>query len=117
MAPIALSGWGEWYGANAEHADQKFIEASIGGSIADATRKLYSGQFNQCARFRAVNGESAYFETDIERPAREEILHSYIALYVGPLGKDMATMVGHLNDIGYFHRVKTGGTISQICLE
>lgn len=37
---VALDSWWEWYGANATKINKKFTESSIGGSIADATRKL-----------------------------------------------------------------------------
>lgn len=33
---------------------------------------------------------------------------SYIALSVGPMGRDVATMIIHLSPIGYFHRIKGG---------
>ena len=33
---------------------------------------------------------------------------AYVALSVGPLGKEVSTMVTHLSAIGHFHRIRTG---------
>ena len=50
-----------------------------------------------------------YIATDpLGLGAEEESVLSYIALSAGPLGKDISTVVGHLNAISYFHRVRTG---------
>ena len=41
-------------------------------------------------------------------PEEEESVLPYLALSVGPLGKDITTVVGHLNALSYFRRVKSG---------
>ena len=106
---VALHPWGKWYGAEAGNLNQRFIESAIGGSIADSTRKNYKGSFEQWPTFRRVNGQSPFMVAD---PAgisgEEESVLAYLALSVGPLGKDITTVVGRLNSISYFHRVRTG---------
>ena len=53
---VALNPWGKWYGDDARTLNLKFIENSIGGSIADSTRKNYKGHFEQWPTFRRING-------------------------------------------------------------
>ena len=44
-----------------------------------------------------------------EKPTTEEDIElSYVALSVGPMGKDVSTMATHLSTIGYFQRVRRG---------
>ena len=61
---VALNHRGGWYGEASANISSEFIESSIGGSIADATRKLYSGNFPQCATFRMINGHGPYMMPD-----------------------------------------------------
>ena len=106
---VALHDWGSWYGENADKVCKQLIEASAGGSLAKTTRRLYEGQFAQWERFRAANGMSAYLEVGSEFLEKgEESVLSYLALSVGPLGKDISTVTGHLNAVGYSHRVRVG---------
>lgn len=60
----ALYPWGKWYGRDAHQINQKFIENSIGGPIADSTRENYKGRFEQRATFRRINGLGPYLSTD-----------------------------------------------------
>ena len=55
--PVSLNRRGEWYGPKARDLNEKFIESSIGGHIADSARKLYKGHFSQ----RARSGESTIY--------------------------------------------------------
>ena len=106
---VALNPWGDWYGANVTCGNGKSIESTIGGSIADTTRELYSGHIAQWPTFRMINGRSPYVTPG--RPGveiDETIILSYLPLSAWPLGKDITTMAGRLVAIGYFHRVKTG---------
>ena len=104
--PVALQGWGEWHGNNASDLSGRLIETSIGCSVAKTTRRLCEGQFGQWARFRAVNGLAEYLEAGPSGGGEcEDSVLAYLALSVGPLGKDIATMLGHLSAIGYFRRI------------
>lgn len=115
-AAVARNPGGEWCGANATKINEKFIERTIGGSIADTTRKLYKCHFAKWATFRRINGLSPYLNNDPSGAEIEEnIILSYLSLSVGTLGKDVSTLVGHLGDIGYFHRVKTGKIPRPTC--
>ena len=38
----------------------------------------------------------------------EDSLLAYLALSVGPLNRDMSTMIAHLHGIWHFHKVKMG---------
>ena len=38
----------------------------------------------------------------------EDSVLPYVALSVGPLGKEVSTMITHLSAVGYFRRIKTG---------
>ena len=106
---VALNPWGKWYGNDAHMLNVKFIEDSIGGSIADSTRKNYKGHFEQWSTFRRINGLSPYLSADPQGlPDEEDSVLSYLALSVGPLGKDIATVVGHLNALSYFRRARSG---------
>ena len=86
--PTSLGNWGAWYGTHAARLSESFIESAVGGSIADTTRKLYSGQFAQWERLRRVNNLTPYLTGFPDgAPEDEESALSYIALSVGPLGK------------------------------
>ena len=57
-----------------------------------------------------MNGLVPYLDPSGDKFASEEdSVLSYVALSVGPLGKEVYTMITHLSAIGYFHRVKSGG--------
>ena len=106
---VALNPRGKWYGAEAGDLNLRFIESAIGGSIADSARKNYNESFEQWPTFRRVNGKSPFMDADpLGVACEEESALAYLALPVGPLGKDIATVVGRLNSISYFHRVRTG---------
>ena len=106
---MALSPWGKRYGSKAGELNLRFIEDSIGGPSLTQQGKttpptLLIGPH--------LEGSTGIPRTWIPAPhtitAEEESVLSYLALSVGPLGKDISSVVGHLNPISYFHRVKTG---------
>ena len=109
LVPVALCDWGSWYGTEAVKRATNEIETNIGGSVASSTRHNYEGHFHKWAVFRGVNGKDPYISTCDEKFMEEEdSVLSYVALSVGPLGKEVSTMVTHLSAIGFFHRVKIG---------
>ena len=109
LDPVALSDWGTWYGTDAVKRATKEIETNIGGSVASSARHNYEGHFHKWAVFRGVNSKDPYISTSDEKFTEEEdSALSYVALSVGPLVKEVSTMVTHLSAIGFFHRVRIG---------
>ena len=79
------------------------------GSVANSTRHNYEGHFRKWEIFRGVNNKGPYLDQRDEWAVEEEdSVLSYVALSVGPLGKEVSTMVTHLSAIGFFHRIKYG---------
>ena len=109
LIPVALMDWGRWYGAEAVKLANQAVEKNIGGSVADSTRHNYEGHFRKWAIFRGVNKMDPYLGTNDDSVVEDEdSVLSYVALSVGPLGKEVSTMVTHLSAIGFFHRIKFG---------
>ena len=109
LIPVALKEWGNWYGTDASKCANRKVEESIGGSVASSTRRNYEGRFRKWEVFRGVNGKGPYIDQGEDRSSEEEdSVLSYVALSVGPLGKEVSTMVTHLSAIGFFHRIKYG---------
>ena len=109
LVPVALKPWGAWYGSGASEHARMAIESNIGGSVAVSTRRNYEGHFRKWEAHRGVNGLIPYLDTSAAKfPLEEDVALSYVALSVGPLGKEVSTMATHLSANGYFHRVKTG---------
>ena len=58
---------------------------------------------------QGVNGLSPYLDTGADKFALEEdSVLAYVALSVGPIGKEVSTTVTHLSAIGFFHRIRFG---------
>ena len=107
--PVALKPWGKWYGPGAAQQAIKAAEEKIGGSVAASIRHNYEGRFKKWETFRGANGLNPYLDTtDDKFPAEEDSASPYVALPVGPLGKEVSTMVTHLSAIGYLHRARRG---------
>ena len=110
LVSVALKPWGSWYGKEAACQTRKAVEENIGGIVAASTRRNYEGHFEKWEVFRGVDGLSPYIDSREARLAGEEdSVIAYVAFSVGPLGKEVSTMVTHLSAIGYFHRIRTGG--------
>ena len=57
----------------------------------------------------SVNGLGPYLgQGDAKEEADEGCLLAYLALSVGPLNKDMPTMIAHIRGIGHFQKLKLG---------
>ena len=109
LVPIALKEWGAWYGTEAVKCANKAADEGIGGSVANSTRHNYEGLFRKWEIFRGVNGKGPYLDPSEDKfDEEEESALSYVALSVGPLGKEASTMATHFPAIGFFHRVKHG---------
>ena len=109
LVAVALKPWGARYVNDAGNQASASVEEDVGGSLDASTRRNHEGHFEKWETYRSVNGLSPYIDTRIEAFTHEEdIVLCYVALSVGPLGKEVSTMVTHLSDIGYFHRVRTG---------
>ena len=93
--------------------DPESRRRNIGGSVSASTRRNYEGHFKKWDVSRGVNGLSPYIDSREERlEGDEDSVIAYGAMSVGPLGKEVSTMVTHLSAIGYFHRIRTGANPS-----
>ena len=109
LIPVALMDWGRWYGAEAVKLATQEVEKGIGGIVADSTKRNYEGHFRKWAIFRGVNKMDPYLGINDDSTVEDEdSVLSYVSLSVGPLGKEVSTMVTHLSAIGFFHRIKFG---------
>ena len=61
---VDLNTRGERYGPKAADINSKFIESPTGWSIADATRKIYSGDSARRPSNRGINGIGPYMLRD-----------------------------------------------------
>ena len=87
--PIALAAWGGWCGNGALKEQDRTIEALLGQSLADSTRKLYTSAFHKWEVYRKIQGKSEYLSLE-EGDARqnEDSLMAFCALHLGPLERD-----------------------------
>ena len=84
-------------------------EKLIGRSISPAAKYSYEGHFAKLELPRSLNGISPYFSVGNSGKERgEDSLLSYLPLSVGPLNKDMSTMITHIHGIGHLRKLRLG---------
>ena len=107
--PVALSAWAGWCGTGARSQQQRTIEALLGQSLADSTKKLYMGAFRKWEMYRSIQGKGPYLSED---PAgirdEEDSLMAFAALHLGPLEKDQSTVETYTTAISHFHKLRCG---------
>ena len=108
-APSALIAWGAWYGADSSKQSAKSVGGMYRGKRGCFRASQLRGAPQKVGDFQRVNGRAPYLDAAEDKfTTEEDIALSYVALSVGPLGKEVSTMGAHLAAIGYFHRVRNG---------
>ena len=62
--PVALAARGGWLGEQACEQQTKTIDALLGQSLAESTRKLYVGAFEKWETYRSSQAKGAYLSSD-----------------------------------------------------
>ena len=107
--PVALSQWADWNGGNATTIQDRIAERLTGGMVADSSRKVYAGLFNQWRVRRRVLGKTEFLSPRVgDKDENETSAIAYFTLNLGPVERDVGTVQNHLQAIGYFHRVRFG---------
>ena len=86
--PVALSSWSGWCGEGARIQQDREIEAILGQSIADSTKKLYTGSFRKWEIYRGIQEKHIYLSTnETDARAEEDSIPEFSALHLGHWGK------------------------------
>ena len=102
LVPVALKEWGNWYGPDAVKKETRALEERASGEAWPPRRATITKVALKWEIFRGVNGLSPYLDpSDGKFAAEEDSILSYVALSVGPMGKEVSTMITHLSAIWY----------------
>ena len=103
--PVSLGQWSSWW----DVAQKTMVGKLIGCSVSNSTKYNYTGHFGKGAIYRPPNGHGPYLGggwVDLEKDGHRWL--SYSALAVGPITKDMTTMITRMRGIGHFQKLKWG---------
>ena len=85
------------------------VDRLIGCSISASTRYNYEGRFRKWELRRSLNELNPYLSTEsADKELEEDSLLNYLSLSVGPLNKDMSTMITRIHGIGRVQKLKRG---------
>ena len=88
--PVSL---GQWSGRGGV-AQKTLVGKLIGCAISSSTNYIYVGHFKQWKTYSSINVLSPYFRViDADFDKEEDRLPIYLALAIGPLNKEIATMI------------------------
>ena len=107
--PVALSAWAGWCGGGAKTHQTKTIDTLMGQSVADSTKKLYTGAFQKWESYRRIQEKGAYLSTEpADARSEEDSVLAFAALHLGPLERDHATVQNYMTAISHFHKLHDG---------